>query len=47
MGELGETLASLFQGFDVFGAEVWHRRLDINRDQSEAASHESAVNSDV
>lgn len=33
MGELGETLASLFQGFDVFGAEVWHRRLDINRDQ--------------
>lgn len=29
MGELGETLASLFQGFDVFGAKFCHWGLDI------------------
>lgn len=29
MGELRETLAGLFQGFDIFGAEVCHWGLAI------------------
>lgn len=28
MSQLGETLAGLFQGFDIFGAEVCHWELD-------------------
>lgn len=29
MSQLGETLACLFQDFNVFGAEVCHWELDI------------------